>query len=114
MSSTPRFHLRPSPTELLTLWQQTMGYGEQRIVAFANAVLDAALIDPNEHRETLDTLSLPTHTYNALRRAGLVYVDQLSWMSKLQLLSIKGIGEGGVRWIEDALAGKSKLCKPTR
>lgn len=110
---SPRFatNLRPSPDDLLHLWQQTMGYGEQRIVAFANAVLDLALVDPNADRPTLDTLSLPTHTYNALRRAGLLYVDQLSWMSKLQLLSIKGVGEGGVRWIEEALAGKSKLCK---
>ena len=103
--------LRPSPDDFLRLWHQTMGYGEQRIVAFANAVLDLVLVDPSADRPTLDSLSLPTHTYNALRRAGLLYVDQLSRMSKLQLLSIKGVGEGSVRCIEEALAGKRELCK---
>jgi len=83
-----------------------MGYGDQRIVAFANAVLDAALTDPNEHRETLDTLNLPTCTYNALRRAGLLYVDQLGWMSDLQILSLKGVGETGRRAVRAALSGE--------
>lgn len=54
-------------------------------------------------RQHLSELELPLMTYNALRRAGYTYVDEIADFTEDDFLRIRQIGLGGVSHILDRL-----------
>lgn len=59
-------------------------------------------------RIPLEDLCLPQLYYGALRRAGLMWVDELQRMSDEELATVRRIGEKGVRVIRERCLGLGK------
>lgn len=103
---------RLGPYQLLTLYWSSPGVGEDKILAFANTLTDYYLNADNLNRIPLSDLNLPNYTYNALRRAGLAYVDELTELRDEQILQIKNIGDLGLRNIQKALHTQALASSP--
>lgn len=104
---------RLGPYQVLTLYWSSPGQGDDKILAFANTLTDYYLNADNLNRIPLSDLNLPNYTYNALRRAGFAYVDELIDLRDEQILQIKNIGDLGFRNIQKALAAQALASSPT-
>jgi DNA-directed RNA polymerase alpha subunit len=60
-------------------------------------------------RTHLNELDVPTRVYNALRRAGYTYVDELNDLNDETLLFLKNLGPTGVQEVRTALATSNKV-----
>lgn len=122
-AATPPTPPRLTPIELLSLWRSTSSSSpsawtgdvfEQRLYRFSQALADhylgcvttnSATTSPRPlQRHSLSDLHLPTQHYNALRRAGYSYVDQLVGMTTRDLTSLKCLGDVGAARVLNALA----------
>lgn len=76
-----------------------------RIIGKANALL----MEPEENTP-LKWLNLPTRIQNPLLRSGCNTIEHLSRLRADQITSIRGIGDGSVQVIEDALRNWFNNC----
>lgn len=98
-------HYRLGVHELLLAWHATTGTPEDRAITYGNAIQTAisGAATPMRTRIPLSCLDLPQLTYNALRRAGYAYIDELRGLTDAQLLHIRGIGPLGAQQISASL-----------
>lgn len=92
-----------SPQDLLALYWNAPGKGEDKVLAFAAAIIDHYSPSPIPERLTLESLDIPIRTYHALRRAGFTYCDQVSRLTDKQLSTARGIGLSSVALIRAAI-----------
>lgn len=94
-----------SSQDLLALYWNAPGKGEDKVLAFAAAIIDHYNPSPSSERLALEHLDLPIRTYHALRRAGFTYVDQVNRLTDKQLLTARDIGLSSVALIRAAIRG---------
>ena len=95
---------RLEPWEALNLWSQMRGLERDRVVGFANALANHYQgRRQQEQRTPLKWLGRPTYQYNALRRAGYLYVEDVEGLDRAQLLVLHNVGPKGVRVIHAAI-----------
>jgi DNA-directed RNA polymerase alpha subunit len=84
---------RPTPHQALCVWHELPQFHhiDDKVVAFANAIADAAVAAPSR-RIPLGDLDIPMAAYGALRRAGYRYMDEIQDMTIEQLMEIKNVG----------------------
>jgi DNA-directed RNA polymerase alpha subunit len=101
-----------SPQDLLALYWNAPGKGEDKVLAFAAAIIDHYNPSPIPERLALEHLDLPIRTYHALRRAGFTYADQVNRLTDKQLLTARDIGLSSVALIRAAISRHA--AKPRR
>ena len=95
---------RLEPWEAWTIWCQIKGTERDRVLGFADALANHFQgLKWNEPRTPLKWLDLPTYQYNALRRSGYEYIEDVERLTRKQLGIVPHVGIRGVRIIERAL-----------
>lgn len=102
-----------TPSQILHLWHQRPRTNHHsRVIAFANDLQRAIHTGhlPQVELTPLSELGLPTGTYNALRRAGYSFIEEIEAMPAQELLLVNLIGVSSIRYIKEAL-GRWKLAR---
>jgi hypothetical protein len=91
---------RLEPWEVLNLWAEMRGPEQDRVVGFANALANHYQGGRRQEQRTpLKWLGLPTMQFNALRRAGYLYVEDVEGLDVQRLSHVHKVGPKGVRLI---------------
>ena len=96
-----------TPSEVLHLWHAQPRHNEHsRLIAFSHALVHLLQAGraSDEHRAPLSDLKLRTGVYNALRRAGYGYIDEIDGLPPQELLLVNHVGAASVCYIHEALA----------
>lgn len=97
---------RLTPSQVLHLWnRQPRINHHSRLISFANDLIRAVSTGsaPVVECTPLSVLGLPTGTYNALRRAGFSFVEEIEALPPRELQLINLIGATSLRYIREAL-----------
>lgn len=114
-----------TPSQVLRLWHRQPRTNEHnRLIAFSNDLARTLLQGqiPEQQRVLLNELNLPAMAYNALRRAGYTFIDEVDGLSTRELRLINHVGPGladtiqkaVVAWHEQAPrpAGQTAMSQP--
>lgn len=104
-----------TPSQVLRLWHRQPRTNEHnRLIAFSNDLARTLLQGqiPEQQRVLLNELNLPTLAYNALRRAGYTYIDEVAGLSARELQLINHVGPGLAQTIHKALAAWQQQHAP--
>jgi len=96
-----------TPSEVLHLWHSQPRHNEHsRLIAFSHALVRFLQVGraPDAQRAPLSDLKLRTGVYNALRRAGFCYVDEVDGLPPQELMLVNHVGAASVCYIHEALA----------
>lgn len=103
-----------TPSKILQLWNSHPRVNEHsRLIAFSHDLvrtLSNAKVS-EEHLTPLRDLGLTTGVYNALRRAGYGYVEEIDGLTTNELILVNHIGANSVKQIHDALTRWCRSCK---
>jgi hypothetical protein len=98
---------RLTPSQVLHLWNsQPRINHHSRLISFANELIRAVQtgsVPAPVQATPLSELGLPTGTYNALRRAGFSFVEEIEALPPRELLLVNLIGATSIDYIQDAL-----------
>lgn len=98
--------------EVWLLWCEMRGNERERVIGFATALANHYQSGRREEKRTpLKWLGLPTYQFNALRRGGYLYVEDIEGLDAEQLLRLHNVGPKGVRVILAAVDRFSAMKK---
>lgn len=104
-----------TPSQVLQLWHSQPRFNfHSQLIGFANALTRALQTGrlPQAGKVQLQELNLPTMAYNALRRAGYAYVEELEGLTANELLLINHVGATSVKQIQEAVAAWRRRRRP--